>query len=290
MKKACNTAGFFHEEGHISCKSHGFGNASEDEETIIYIHFRDQIDLRFGDAMNAKFQEAEDKPLIELENLSMVYEEGSVERAVLDGVTETFHEGEIIILLGRSGSGKSTLLNLLGAIEIPTSGAVRVQGRHLERMSDRKRSLFRRKNVGFIFQFFNLVPTLTVMENLLLPLELNGTAESGIEREAHALLEEVGLADRRHSFPDRLSGGEQQRVAIARALIHDPPIVLADEPTGNLDYETGGKVIDLLDRLVRQRNKTLIMATHSRDLIGMADRIFTLRGGKLNPVRSEART
>jgi putative ABC transport system ATP-binding protein len=222
--------------------------------------------------------------LIELEDLTMTYREGPVQRVVLDGVTETFHAGEIIILLGRSGSGKSTLLNLLGAIDVPTSGEIRVQGKALARMPERGRSLFRRQNVGFIFQFFNLVSTLTVLENLLLPLELNRRKGSGSEQAARSLLEQVELGDRLDSFPDRLSGGEQQRVAIARALIHDPPIVIADEPTGNLDYETGRKVIDLLDRLVRQGKKTLIMATHSRDLIGRADRIFSVRAGRLTPL------
>jgi putative ABC transport system ATP-binding protein len=238
--------------------------------------------------MTTKADGPESEPLIELENLTMIYREGAVERVVLDGVTESFRKGEIVILLGRSGSGKSTLLNLLGAIEVPTSGEIRVQGSALTGMPEGERSLFRRRNVGFIFQFFNLVSTLTVLENLLLPLELNRRKGSGMEEAARSLLEEVGLSDRLHSYPDRLSGGEQQRVAIARALVHEPSIVLADEPTGNLDFETGKKVIDLLDRLVRQKNKTLIMATHSRDLIGKADRIFTVRGGRLTPIPSEA--
>jgi putative ABC transport system ATP-binding protein len=238
--------------------------------------------------MTTKSHGSRSEPLIELHDLTMTYREGPVRRVVLDQVTETFHAGEIVILLGRSGSGKSTLLNLLGAIEKPTSGEVRVQGRDLARITDRERSLFRRRNVGFIFQFFNLVPTLTVLENLLLPLELKRGKVPGMEGEAQSLLDEVGLGDRLDSFPDRLSGGEQQRVALARALIHDPSIVLADEPTGNLDFETGAKVIDLLDRLVRQKKKTLIMATHSRDLIGMADRILSVRAGKLDPMPLEA--
>jgi putative ABC transport system ATP-binding protein len=157
-------------------------------------------------------------------------------------------------------------------------------------MSDLERSLFRKRYIGFIFQFFNLISTLTVLENLMLPLELNRMLDSKGEGAARNLLEEVDLMDRADSYPDRLSGGEQQRVAIARALIHDPLIVLADEPTGNLDYETGRKVIDLLDRLVRRRGKTLIMATHSRELIGMADRIFSLEAGGLIPKPAGARS
>jgi putative ABC transport system ATP-binding protein len=232
--------------------------------------------------------ESGSEPLIELKNLTMAYREDTVRRVVLDSISGTFHAGEIIILLGRSGSGKSTLLNLLGAIDIPSSGEICIKGMDLVRMSDRERSLFRRHHVGFIFQFFNLVPTLTVLENLLLPLELNRQNNKENELAAKSLLSDVDLGDRPDTFPDRLSGGEQQRLAIARALIHDPQIVLADEPTGNLDYETGKKVIDLLDRLVRRGGKTLIMATHSRDLIGMADRIFTLRAGSLNPLYLES--
>jgi putative ABC transport system ATP-binding protein len=238
--------------------------------------------------MITNFNESEVRPLIEIKSLTMVYREGSVKRVVFDGVTETFYAGEIVILLGRSGSGKSTLLNLLGAIDIPTSGEIRVQGKDLAHMSDRERSFFRRRHVGFIFQFFNLVPTLTVLENLLLPLELNRQNNTERAHIAKSLLDDVGLGDRLDTFPDRLSGGEQQRVAIARALIHNPQIVLADEPTGNLDYETAKRVINLLDRLVRRGGKTLIMATHSRDLVGMADRIFTVRAGSLNPLSLES--
>ena len=158
---------------------------------------------------------------------------------------------------------------------------MRVDGRevNLARLSERERTLFRRARIGFIFQFYNLIPTLTVAENVRLPLELNGYAAQA-ERAAE-LLAAVGLADRGASFPDRLSGGEQQRVAIARALVHDPALLLADEPTGNLDIETGRTVLDLLDRLVRQRGKTLVMVTHSPEVIGVADRVLTMRDGRL---------
>jgi putative ABC transport system ATP-binding protein len=200
---------------------------------------------------------------------------------VLAGVDLTLRQGELAVLVGRSGSGKSTLLNLASGIDLPTAGEVLVGGVSLGGLSERERTLFRRDHLGFVFQFFNLIPTLTVEENLLLPLELAGTAGEAERRRALALLAEVGLADRREDFPDRLSGGEQQRLAVARALAHDPLLVLADEPTGNLDLETGLRVLGLLDRLTRQAGKTLLMVTHSREVIGIADRIFRIEEGRL---------
>jgi putative ABC transport system ATP-binding protein len=200
---------------------------------------------------------------------------------VLHEVSASFAPGELVVLLGRSGSGKSTLLNLVSGIDTPSSGEVTVAGQSLTRLSERERTLFRRRNVGFVFQFYNLVPTLTVLENLLLPLELNGRTAAADRAAALDLLEQVGLADRRDTYPDRLSGGEQQRVAVARALVHDPPLVLADEPTGNLDLETGRQVLDLLDRLTRGAGKNLLMVTHSEDVVGLADRVFRIREGHL---------
>ncbi|MDZ7332122.1 MAG: ABC transporter ATP-binding protein [candidate division KSB1 bacterium] len=219
--------------------------------------------------------------IIELRELTKIYREVDCERTVLNDVNCTIRAGELIILLGKSGSGKSTLLNLISGIDLPTSGEVILRNQSLNRLPEQQRTLFRRAHIGFIFQFFNLIPTLTVEENLLLPLELNGQNGRLARERVIAMLEDVGLPARAKSYPDRLSGGEQQRVAIARALIHDPDIILADEPTGNLDYETGAQVIALLDKLVRRQQKTLIMATHSRELIGMADRIFSIREGKL---------
>ena len=158
-----------------------------------------------------------------------------------------------------------------------------MEGKAINRMSERERTLFRRDHVGFVFQFFNLIPTLTVLENLLLPLELAGRPSGRDTQVAGDLLERVGLADRAGSFPDRLSGGEQQRVA----LVHDPRLVLADEPTGNLDLETGRRVLDLLDSLVRGAGKTMIMVTHSREVVGLADRLLTLRDGGLVEIDRE---
>jgi putative ABC transport system ATP-binding protein len=184
-------------------------------------------------------------------------------------------------LVGKSGSGKSTLLNLVSGIDTPDTGEVIVAGQTITRLSERERTLFRRQKIGFIFQFFNLVATLTVLENLLLPLELNGRTAARDRRHALDLLDRVGLADRQSTFPDRLSGGEQQRIAVARALVHDPVLVLADEPTGNLDTETGRIVLDLIDTLTRQAGKNLLMVTHSPEVIGLADRVFRIAEGAL---------
>ncbi|MHB1134011.1 MAG: ABC transporter ATP-binding protein [Chloroflexota bacterium] len=220
-------------------------------------------------------------PLVVLRGLGKTYREGERERVVLRDVEARIGRGELAVVLGRSGSGKSTLLNLISGIDLPSAGTVEVDGVALTALSEQARTVFRRQHVGFVFQFYNLIPTLTVAENLLLPLELNGRGGGAARRAALALLDEVGLADRAESFPDRLSGGEQQRVAVARALIHDPLLVLADEPTGNLDAETGRQVLALLDRLSRAAGKTLVMVTHSAEAASLADRVFTVQNGRL---------
>ena len=222
--------------------------------------------------------------LIQFDRVSRVYEEAGRSRGVLHELSLTLARGELVVLVGKSGSGKSTLLNLVSGIDLPSSGEVWIAGRALSRQTEREQTLLRRRDIGFVFQFFNLVPTLTVLENLLLPLELNGRTGLTARTHAESLLAAVGLADRAASYPDRLSGGEQQRVAIARALVHDPMLILADEPTGNLDAETGRQILDLLDRLARQAGKTMIMVTHSAEVVGVADRVLRLREGRLVPV------
>ena len=216
-----------------------------------------------------------------LENLSKSYLEGEQKRAVLHNADLCFPPGQITAILGRSGSGKTTLLNLISGIDRADSGRITIAGRELTRLDDRGWTLFRRKNIGFIFQFFNLISTLTVWENLLLPLELNRMEAKTDLARAENLLAEVGLLSRRDAYPDRLSGGEQQRVAVARALVHDPVLILADEPTGNLDEETGRQVMDLLSRLVRQAGKSLLLVTHSAEAAAYAGRIYTLHEGRL---------
>jgi putative ABC transport system ATP-binding protein len=223
----------------------------------------------------------ESAPLIRLDRISKSFLEGGRERAVLHEVSAAFAPGEFVVLIGKSGSGKSTLLNLVSGIDMPSGGEIWVDGQALTQLSEHQRTLFRRQKIGFIFQFFNLVQTLTVFENLLLPLELNGRTTARDRAAALDLLEQVGLADRRDAYPDRLSGGEQQRIAVARALIHDPLLVLADEPTGNLDTETSRQVLDLLDTLTRRAGKNLLMVTHSPEVVGLADRVFRMAEGHL---------
>jgi putative ABC transport system ATP-binding protein len=220
-------------------------------------------------------------PAVELLHVRKTYREGDAERAVLDDVSVAIEPGEIAVLVGRSGSGKSTLLNLIAGIDRPTSGRVVVDGTDLTALDEDTRTRFRRRRIGFVFQFFNLIPLLTVEENLLLPLELNGMADATGLARARDLLERVGLGGRGASLPDRLSGGEQQRVAIARALVHEPALILADEPTGTLDAETATAVLALLDGLAREAGKTVVMVTHSLEVVGTADRIFTVQRGRL---------
>lgn len=218
---------------------------------------------------------------LHLEKLSKSYQEGSQTRIVLNDASASFARGEFVAILGKSGTGKSTLLNVLAGIDEPDGGEIWLDGQKLSALNEQERTLFRRRNIGFIFQFFNLIPTLTTLENIVLPLELNGVNPEAARDQAQPLLDAVGLGDRAKTFPDRLSGGEQQRVAIARALVHTPLLVLADEPTGNLDDETGKQILDLLDRLTRQAGHNLIMVTHSIEAATYADRVLHLRDGHL---------
>ncbi len=223
-------------------------------------------------------------PFICLENLSKDFQEGDRLRQVLQAVNVQFYEREFAALLGKSGSGKSTLLNLICGIEKPSHGRVTIHHTAITDLNERQRTLFRRDHIGFVFQFFNLIPTLTVLENVTLPQELAGRNGRAATQSALTLLEQVGLADRQHTFPDKLSGGEQQRVAIARALAHNPLLVLADEPTGNLDEETGEMVMALLLKLTRDAGKTLIMATHNPEIVPLADRVYRVHEGEVEVI------
>ncbi len=221
------------------------------------------------------------KAVVQIQDLYKTYHEGDRSQPVLEGVNLDIAAGEFLAILGASGSGKSTLLNLLSGIDSPDHGRIWIDGTDITPLSDRQLTLFRRDHIGIVFQFFNLIPTLTARENITLPQELSGKGRRAAEQQADALLRQVGLGERASAFPDKLSGGEQQRVAIARALLHEPKIVLADEPTGNLDDDTGAAVIALLLRLTREAGKTLIMATHSAEIAQGADRVCRIHDGAL---------
>ncbi len=218
---------------------------------------------------------------IQLTDISKSFVEGGKSRMVLDRLNAEFPEGQLSIILGKSGSGKSTILNLISGIDTPDQGQILIGENNVGNMSDYERTLFRRHHIGFVFQFFNLIPTLTVLENVMLIQELDGAGTRENREKALQILDQVGLADRREATPENLSGGEQQRTAIARALTHDPSIILADEPTGNLDHETGSAVMDLMLKLSRDLGKTLIMATHSTDITNVADAVFGIQDGKM---------
>jgi putative ABC transport system ATP-binding protein len=224
---------------------------------------------------------AVEPPLVERRALTKCYPVGGGERVVFRNLSAGIRRGETVALLGRSGSGKSTLLNLIGGIDLPTAGEVILDGTSLTGLSEQRRTMFRRRHIGLVFQSFNLIPTLTVMENLLLPLELNGRSGGPAHAAALDLLERVGLADRAGTSPDRLSSGEQQRVAVARALVHDPFLLLADEPTGSLDAETGLRVLELLVGLARNDGRTMVVVTHSDIVARAADRVLAIRDGRL---------
>ena len=201
--------------------------------------------------------------------------------AVLEECNLSIQAGEFVVVVGRSGSGKSTLLNLIGGLDRPTAGDVELLGQSLAGLTEDELSRVRCRRLGFVFQFFNLIPTLTVAENVRLPMALNGASRAEGIRRAELLLGELGLDGCGNRFPEELSGGEQQRVAIARALSHRPNVVLADEPTGNLDLETAEEVLALLEQTCRRHRATLVMATHSREVLGTADRVFTIRAARI---------
>ena len=203
------------------------------------------------------------------------------ERQVLKEIDITIRAGELIAFVGRSGSGKSTLLRIIGALERPDSGTLTYRTKNIAALDENARSMFRRKSVGFVFQSFNLINTLSVAENIALPLQLNLFNQADIRRRVTELLEQLNIAQYADQFPDELSGGEQQRVAIARALAHKPQIVIADEPTGNLDLETARTVLSVLGSVCREQGASLLVATHSDEVTGMADRVVRIVDSRL---------
>jgi len=210
------------------------------------------------------------------------YQEAGRLHQVLNNIDAGFKRGEFIVIQGRSGSGKSTLLNLLAGIDLPDDGDIHIHGQTINHLNEHERTMFRRHHIGFVFQSFNLIPTLSVAENLAFPLELNGITPEITGQRVAEHLRSFSLEDRMDSFPDQLSGGEQQRVAIARATVHTPDMVLADEPTGNLDLETEHQVLDLLKSLPHEHGVTVICATHSAEVALLADSIYQLEEGQLH--------
>lgn len=229
--------------------------------------------------------------MIEVVDAVKVYRRGHGEVRALNGVSLSVPKGQFLSVMGSSGSGKSTMLNLLGALDVPTQGTIRIDGKEISKLPDDELSRFRRDHLGFIFQFFNLLPTLTAIENVLLPSLLAGKAREVEQPKAQALLEQVGLKGRWHHRPDELSGGEMQRVAIARAVLGEPSVLLADEPTGNLDSKTGAEVLRLIREATRQRGLTVVMVTHDPKAAEVGDRLVRLADGVIvgdEAVRSAA--
>ena len=219
-------------------------------------------------------------PIIEVRNLQKTIDSGTHRVEILRGISFEVPRGQFVAIMGPSGSGKSTLLGLLAGLDTPTSGQVILDGEDISRLGEDQMALLRGRKVGFVFQSYQLVPTLTAEENVLLPLELAGDGYAGAGR-AQELLEQVGLWDRRDHYPVQLSGGEQQRVALARAFVGHPPIVFADEPTGNLDSANGQHVLEMLVAMNRREGTTLVLVTHDRELASRADRLITLHDGQV---------
>lgn len=221
-------------------------------------------------------------PAVETENLGKTFKLGRVEVEVLRDIDLKVEQGEFLSVMGPSGSGKSTLLYLMGGLDKPTTGNIKIKGRPLSGLNDREESKMRRKDIGFIFQFYNLIPNLNVEENIMLPVLLDGKKLKDYRKSLVDILSIVGLSDRRHHTPRELSGGQQQRVAIARALINEPDIILADEPIGNLDSKSGTEIMELLLRINREKGKTIVQVTHSREAAAYSGRIINVRDGKVS--------
>ncbi len=221
-------------------------------------------------------------PIIEILNLYKTYKLGRVDIEVLKEINVTVCEGEFVSIMGPSGSGKSTLLYLIGGLDKPTSGSIKIAGKELASMNDKSQSIMRRRNIGFVFQFYNLIPNLDVEENIMLPILLDGKKIKNYKKELDEILEIVGLSDRRRHTPRELSGGQQQRVAIARALINQPDIILADEPIGNLDSKSGTEIMELFQRINQEKGKTIIQVTHSAESAEYSRRIIHVKDGRVS--------
>ncbi len=243
--------------------------------------------LHSNRCLHKEFQEKMRAVVLATQDVRKTYGSGETQVEALRGIDLAVAQGEMVAIMGPSGSGKSTLLCILGAVESPTSGKVLLEDRDLSGLGDDERTLMRRRRIGFVFQAFNLLPTLTALENVALPLELDGVPSKTAWQRARAALKQVGMSHRESHLPRMLSGGEQQRVAIARALVIEPALVLADEPTGNLDSASGERVIAILRELVDQRGQTVVLVTHDDHVADTADRIVRLRDGKIDSAASK---
>lgn len=221
------------------------------------------------------------KPVIQVKDLYKIYRVGDTKVKALNGVDFTIYKGEFCSIVGTSGSGKSTLLNMLAGLEKPTKGEIVIAGEHIENKTENQLVKFRRDHIGFIFQSFNLMATMNAVENVALPLTFQGVGKDVRMKKASALLDLVGLKKYKSHRPTQMSGGQQQRVGVARALVVDPEIIFADEPTGNLDSNTSQEVMELMQKVVREKQQTLVMVTHDNHLAGFADRIFHIIDGKI---------
>ena len=219
------------------------------------------------------------RPLISLKNVWKIYKMGEVEVPALRGFTLDVKKGEFLAIMGASGSGKSTAMNMIGALDIPTKGTVKIEGKDITKFTESQLATYRGQKIGFIFQVFNLIPSLTALQNVTLPMIFQGKSKSEQIKEGTEILESIGLKERMNFYPSKLSGGERQRVAIARALANDPDIVLADEPTGNLDSKTGALVMDVLADLNKKEKKTIVLITHDRNVAKYAERMVNLKDG-----------
>ncbi len=227
--------------------------------------------------------------IIRIRDVKKIYQMGNESIHAIDGVSLNIRQGEVCCLFGKSGSGKSTLLNLIAGLEKPTEGKILFHKKHIERMDEDQLTDFRRQYIGFVFQSYNLLPTLTALENVTLPLIFKGVPIKERNERAMEMLEAVGLAERAHHKPFEMSGGQQQRVSIARAFVNEPPVVFADEPTGNLDTKTTYEMMDLITGMAKKKNQTLVIVTHDLELSEYADRIVVLQDGKIEKIQKRLR-
>lgn len=229
--------------------------------------------------MKKERQKENKRVIIELENVRKTYQMGDVKVNALCGINMKIYEGEFVAIIGHSGSGKSTLMNMIGSLDLPTSGKIKLDNIDITTLSESELAQWRGKKIGFVFQSFNLIPTLTALENVMLPLMFKNVSMDEAKEKSRKMLEKVGMGHRMNHLPRELSGGEQQRVAIARALVVEPEVILADEPTGNIDYKSGLEIMRLLTKLNKEENRTVIVVTHERFVAEHAERIIELRDG-----------